>query len=83
MTDTHDPGKEECPEGGIFGPTQTNLRPGQLVRYTQLVQRRCPGRSQIRVSFIAENGPGGDMPVPGLPGQGPEVPVGRTEVEIP
>jgi hypothetical protein len=48
----------------------------QRVRFTQLVDPRCPGLSRIRVGFVTTVGAAGNTPVPGLPGQSAEVPVG-------
>lgn len=75
-----------CPVSGggsSFGPTDTNLRAGQRVRYTEFFDTLCPGISHITVGLVTVNGPSGSMPVPGLPGQSPEVPVGRTQVALP
>jgi hypothetical protein len=85
MSDPSDPANPRCPSAGAssFGPTETDLRAGQRVRHTQLVNPECRGRSHITVSFESVNGPATGTPVPGLPGQGPEIPIGRTSVAIP
>jgi hypothetical protein len=84
-SDPSDPGNSRCPGRGAgqFGPTQTNLRAGQHVRYTEFVNRDCPGISHITVGYVTVDGPSGDEPVPGLPGQSAEIPVGATTVEVP
>jgi hypothetical protein len=80
-----DPGNPEClpAGGGSFGPTQINLRAGQRVRYTEFVNPECPGKAHITVGYVTVNGPSGAMPVPGLPGQSAEIPVGQTNFMIP
>jgi hypothetical protein len=85
---TSDPdarGDHKCPVSGAsqFGPTQTNLRAGQRVRYTELVDRECPGRSRITVGYVTVDGPSGAEPVPGLSGQSAEIPVGETTFVVP
>jgi hypothetical protein len=84
-SDPNDPGNSKCPGRGAgqFGPTQTNLRAGQHVRYTEFVNRDCPGVSHITVGYVTVDGPSGAAPVPGLPGQSAEIPVGTTTVEVP
>jgi hypothetical protein len=75
-----------CPTsggGGTFGPTDTNLHAGQHVRYVTFFNPQCPGVSHITVGLVTVNGPSGSMPVPGLPGQSPEIPVGRTSIMLP
>jgi hypothetical protein len=74
-----------CPGsgGGGFGPTNTNLRAGQRVRYVEFFNPRCPGVSHVTVGLVTVNGPSGSMPVPGLPGQSAEIPVGRTSIKLP
>lgn len=69
--------------GGGFGPTDTNLHAGQRVRYVTFVLTQCPGVSHISVGLVTVNGPSGSMPVPGLPGQSPEIPVGHTSIKLP
>ncbi len=80
-----DPIGPRCPVSGesSFGPTQKNLRAGQRVRFTQFVHQGCPGRAHITVGFVSVDGPSGAMPVPGLPGQSPEIPVGETNFLVP
>lgn len=84
-SDPADPGNPQCPGAGAggFGPTQTNLHAGQRVRYTEFVDADCPGRSRITVGYVTVDGPSGDQPVPGLPGQSAEIPVGHTTIVIP
>jgi hypothetical protein len=75
-----------CPVSGggsTFGPTDTNLQAGQHVRYVTFFNPQCPGISHISVGLVTVNGPSGSMPVPGLPGQSPEIPVGRTSINLP
>jgi hypothetical protein len=69
--------------GGTFGPTQTDLRAGQDVRYTMFADARCRGTERIEVGYVQVDGPSGSMPVPGLPGQSAAIPVGQTSVAIP
>jgi hypothetical protein len=80
-----DPTGPRCPVSGesSFGPTQKNLRAGQRIRFTQFVHQGCPGRAHIAVGFVTVDGPSGSMPVPGLPGQSAEIPVGETNFLIP
>ena len=84
-TDPINRDKARCPESGdgTFGPTNTNLRVGQRVRYVTFFNPECPGIAHIRVGLVTVDGPSGSMPVPGLPGQSPEVPVGRTSIVLP
>ena len=80
--DPRHPGFQEgC--GGTFGPTQSNLRAGQHVRFTQFLNERCHGRIRVTVGYVTVDGPSGATPVPGLPGQSPAVPVGETSLTIP
>lgn len=80
-----DPTGPRCPVSGeqSFGPTQKNLRAGQRVRYTQFVHPGCPGRARVTVGFVTVDGPSGATPVPGLPGQSAEVPVGEAGFLVP
>jgi hypothetical protein len=85
-TDPIDRAETRCPVSGggsMFGPTDTNLRAGQRVRYVTFFLTQCPGVSHITVGLVTVNGPSGSMPVPGLPGQSPEIPVGRTSIILP
>jgi hypothetical protein len=84
-SDPNDPTSPQCPSGGAssFGPTQTNLKAGQRVRYTTFVNPQCRGVSHITVGLVTVNGPSGAMPVPGLPGQSAEIPVGQANFRIP
>lgn len=78
-------GRRECPGAGSggFGPSNADYRVGQEVRFDQFVNVRCPGVYRVQIGLVSTDGPAGDQPVPGLPGQGPEVPVGQTELTIP
>jgi hypothetical protein len=80
-----DPTGPRCPVSGedSFGPTQKNLRADQRVRFTQFVHQGCPGRAHVTVGFVTVNGPSGATPVPGLPGQSAEIPVGDTSFMVP
>jgi hypothetical protein len=80
-----DPTGPGCPVSGekSFGPTQKNLRAGQRVRFTQFVHPGCPGRAHVTVGFVTVNGPSGATPVPGLPGQSAETPVGQANFTVP
>jgi hypothetical protein len=85
-TDPVSRAKTRCPVsggGGTFGPTDMNLRAGQRVRYAMFFNPECPGRSRITVGLVTVNGPSGSTPVPGLPGQSAEVPVGETSYVVP
>jgi hypothetical protein len=79
-----DPTGPRCPVSAenSFGPTQENIRAGQRIRYTQFVHPGCPGRAHITVGFVTVNGPSGATPVPGLPGQSAEIPVGEANFEV-
>jgi hypothetical protein len=85
VSDPSDPSNRQCPGpgGGSFGPTQSDLRAGERVRYTMFVNPRCRGVSHITVGFVTVDGPSGAMPVPGLPGQSAEIPVGQTDFRVP
>jgi hypothetical protein len=85
-TDPVNRAKTRCPVsggGGTFGPTDTNLRAGQRVRHAEFFNPECPGRSRITVGLVTVNGPSGATPVPGLPGQSAEIPVGHTSIMLP
>jgi hypothetical protein len=47
------------------------------------VNPECRGLSHITVGFVKVDGPSGATPVPGLPGQSAEVPVGATNFIVP
>ena len=80
--DRRHPGFQEgC--GGTFGPTQTNLRAGQHIRYATFMNARCHGTTRVTVSYVTVNGPSGATPVPGLPGQSAPIPVGHATVQLP
>jgi hypothetical protein len=85
ISNPYDPANRKCPGpgGGSFGPTQRNLRAGQRVRFTQFANRECRGVSHITVGFVTVDGPSGSTPVPGLPGQSGEIPVGSANFWIP
>ncbi|MGA9874800.1 MAG: hypothetical protein WBQ21_03235 [Solirubrobacteraceae bacterium] len=80
-----DPANPKCPSpgGGSFGPTETDLHAGQRVRYTELLNAQCRGRSHITVGLVRVDGPAGSMPVPGLPGESGEIPVGQANITVP
>jgi hypothetical protein len=66
-SDPYDPGNPTCPGPGAgnFGPTQTNLRAGQRVRYTEFVNPTCRGISHITIGFVTVDGPSGRHQYPG------------------
>lgn len=72
--------QEDC--GGTAGPTQTNLRAGQHVRYTTFLGAGCRGTTRVTVGYVTVDGPSSATPVPGLPGQSRPIPVGRTTIEL-
>jgi hypothetical protein len=75
-----------CPEGaggGTFGPTNSDYRPGQEVLSPDFLDAECRGVYHVRVGLVSTDGPSGAMPVPGLPGQSAEVPVGESTFKIP
>jgi len=78
-------GRRECPGAGSgsFGPSDADYRVGHEVRFDQFLNVRCPGVYRVQIGLVSTDGPAGDQPVPGLPGQGPEIPVGQTEITIP
>jgi hypothetical protein len=85
-TNPVNPPNTHCPVsggGGTFGPTNSNLQAGQHVRYVTFFNPQCPGASQITVGLVTVTGPSGSMPVPGLPGQSAEIPVGHTSIILP
>jgi hypothetical protein len=85
-TDPPNRPRTRCPVSGggsTFGPTDTDLHAGQHVRFVTFFLTQCPGLSHVTVGLVSVNGPSGSMPVPGLPGQSPEVPVGHTTVNLP
>ena len=77
--------QRDCPGAGAgsFGPTESDLRAGQRVRFAEFFDRRCPGVYRVKVGFVDTDGPAGAMPVPGLPGQSAEVPVGAVDFTVP
>lgn len=84
-TDPYEPRDTQCQirGGSGFGPTQTNLRAGQRVRYTMFVNPECRGITHITVGYVTVDGPSGATPVPGLPGQSGETLVGRANFMVP
>lgn len=75
-----------CPGGvggGNFGPSDSNYRVGQTVDFTEFIPSECRGSYYVKVGLVSTDGPSGAMPVPGLPGQSAEVPVGETKFNIP
>ncbi|MGH2865873.1 MAG: hypothetical protein ACRDJX_11585 [Solirubrobacteraceae bacterium] len=80
------PHNPRCPGGvggGGFGPSDSNFRAEQKVIYAQLIPAECHGTYRVTVGLVSTDGPSGSMPVPGLPGQSPEVPVGEATFKIP
>jgi hypothetical protein len=73
-----------CPQagGGSFGPSNSDFTVGQEVRFNQFFDPRCTGLYRVTVGLVTVNGPSGDMPVPGLPGQSGEASVGQTDIMI-
>jgi hypothetical protein len=83
-TDSTDTNRKVCGDGVGFGPTESDFKAGQLVTYTTWIPLDCPGVSHGRVVFVADTaGPGGSMPVPAQPGEGPDIPVGKFRVVVP
>jgi hypothetical protein len=76
-------GIKACAGGTNFGPTQTNLRAGQEVVFTDWLRRACPGALTGHVDFVQDTGPAGSTPVPHQPGEGPDIPVGTFTVSVP
>lgn len=85
IADPSSNGRRDCPGrgSGSFGPSDADYRVGEEVRLTQFVNVRCAGVYRVQIALVSTHGPAGDQPVPGVPGQGAEVPVGQTEVTIP
>ncbi len=79
----HDP---RCPGGeggGGFGPSDSNFRAGQQVISPEFIAAECRGTYRVAVGLVSTDGPSGSVPVPGLPGQSPEVPVGEATFKLP
>lgn len=75
-----------CPGGaggGTFGPSDSNYRVGQEVDFAEFIPPECHGSFHVTVGLVSTDGPSGAMPVPGLPGQSAEVPVGESNFRIP
>jgi hypothetical protein len=69
--------------GGTFGPSDSDYRAGQEVLSPEFLDAACPGVYHVTVGLVSTDGPSGAMPVPGLPGQSTEVPVGEGTFRIP
>jgi hypothetical protein len=82
-----DPASSSCPEGasggGTFGPSDSDYQVGQEVISPEFIDAGCRGVYRVKVGLVSTDGPSGSMPVPGLPGQSAEVPVGETTFKIP
>jgi hypothetical protein len=80
-------GNRRCPGnvggGGTFGPSYSNYRVGQKVSFTEFIPSECRGVFHIKVGLVSTDGHSGDIPIPGLPGQSAEVPVGEGTFKIP
>jgi hypothetical protein len=74
-----------CPGGdtGTFAPTNSNYRAGQEVLSPEFFNAQCAGNYHVKIGLVSTNGPSGATPVPGLPGQSAEVPVGESTFKIP
>jgi hypothetical protein len=72
----HPPSRLAC--GGGEVPTDENIAAGQLVHRWVFVEARCHGVFHVTVTYVADDGPSSSKPVPGLPGRGQGVLVGRT-----
>ncbi|HEX3518725.1 MAG TPA: hypothetical protein VHT29_06800 [Solirubrobacteraceae bacterium] len=77
------PTSSKCPGGGAFGPSNSNYRAGQEVRLHEFIDADCHGVYHVRIGLVSTDGPSGATPVPGLPGQSAEVPVGEGTFKIP
>ena len=77
--------RRTCPEagGGSFGPSNSDYTVGQEVRFNEFFKPKCTGRYRVTIGLVTVNGPSAAMPVPGLPGQSPEIPVGHTSIVLP
>jgi hypothetical protein len=69
--------------GGTFAPSDSDFRVGQKVLSPEFIAAECHGVYHVTVGLVSTNGPSGSTPVPGLPGQSAEVPVGETNYVIP
>jgi hypothetical protein len=83
ITATPTASKAGCGGGTSFGPTETNLNAGQTVTFTELRPLRCPGIAHGNVAFVQDIGAAGSTPVPGQPGEGPDIPVGNFTIRVP
>ncbi len=77
------PHRHGCTTGGSGGPTNSDIRAGQLVVQDMFVPYTCPGAVRGRVSYVPTVGAASAMPVPGLPGQGHAIPVARFSFRVP
>jgi hypothetical protein len=81
------PPNPTCPGGGTgggtFGPSNSDYRAGQEVVSPQFIDAGCRGSYHVTVGLVSTDGPSGAMPVPGLPGQSAELPVGEATFKIP
>ena len=69
--------------GGAFAPSDSDFRVGQEVLSAEFISAECHGVYHVTVGLVSTDGPSGSMPVPGLPGQSAEVPVGEGNFKIP
>lgn len=72
-----------CGAGGVFGPTDFDIRAGERVRHRTFVPYRCHGLAHGTVTYVPTVGAAGAMPVTGLPGEGKPVLVGRFAFVVP
>jgi hypothetical protein len=77
------PRSRDCTDYGSGGPTNADIRAGQLVLISTFVPYSCPGIVRGIVSYVPTEGPAGAMDVEGLPGQGTPIPVGRFSFRVP
>jgi hypothetical protein len=69
--------------GGTFAPSDSDYRVGQEVLSSEFIAAECHGTYHVNVGLVSTDGPSGSTPVPGLPGQSAEVPVGEGTFKIP
>jgi hypothetical protein len=73
-----------CTEGGMGGPSLTDIRTGQRVSTRMFVPYHCPGVVHGSVSYVATTGPDSAMLTPPpIPGRHGSTPVGRFSFTIP
>ncbi len=77
------PHSRSCTVGGTFGPTNSDIRAGHRVLYQELAPYSCPGVVHGSIRYVSSAGPASSMFVPGGPGQGNSVPVGRFSFVVP